>query len=180
MVLQVEAESICALTIFDFPSWTRCKWAKNFFAGLRVSLHSASSSASSSTKFDCCLLPTCFLVPPLHARAKWPTIPHLLHLLPNAGHWCWRGLGWLRDTKNTVALVEQKYDSHVWICSWHLLAPSGCFRRFSLTDSQKYSPQSFLRFQQLPATWPWFVRHLGICGLYRLVWHAGFQPLGRR
>ena len=28
MVLQVEAESICALTIFDFPSWTRCKWAQ--------------------------------------------------------------------------------------------------------------------------------------------------------
>ena len=51
-------------------------------------LHSAtnaSSSASSSTKFDCCLLPACFLVPPLHARAKLPTIPHLLHLLPNAG-----------------------------------------------------------------------------------------------
>ena len=132
MVLQVEAESICALTIFDFPSWTRCKWAKNFFAGLRVALHSstlhsASSSASSSTKFDCCLLPTCFLVPPLHARAKWPTIPHLLHLLPNAGHWCWRGLGWLpRHQKHSGVGGAEVWFSRVdlfvtFTCSYWVL-----------------------------------------------------------
>ena len=97
-VLQVEAESICALTIFHFPSWTRCKWATNFFAHPGVALHSATNSslsASSSTKFDCWLLPACFLVPPLLARSKWSTIPHFLHFLPNARQWRWRGLGWL-------------------------------------------------------------------------------------
>ena len=41
------------------------------------------------------------------------------------------------DTKNTVVLVEQKSDSHVWICSGNLLAAAGCFGQFLLTDSQK-------------------------------------------
>ena len=41
------------------------------------------------------------------------------------------------DTKNTVVLVEQKSDSHVWICSGNLLAAVGCFGLFLLTDSQK-------------------------------------------
>ena len=91
-VLQVEAESICALTIFDFVSWTRCKWATNFFAHPGVALHSATNSslsASSSTQFDCWLPPVCFLVPPLLAGVKWPMIPHFLHFLPNAGGMMW-------------------------------------------------------------------------------------------
>ena len=131
MVLQVEAELICALTIFDFPLWTRCKWARNFFAGLRVALHSATntSSASSSTKFDRCLLPACFLVPLLHTRAKWPTIPHLLHLLPNAEQWCWWGLRWLlRHQKHSGVGGAEVWFSHVDLfgkftcCCWVLWA----------------------------------------------------------
>lgn len=47
-VLQVEDESICALTIFDFPSRTRCKWATNFFAHSGVALHSATNSSLSA------------------------------------------------------------------------------------------------------------------------------------
>ena len=98
--------------------------SEELLCSLRVALHSASSSASSSMKFDCCLLPTCFLVPPLHARAKWPTIPHLLHLLPNAGQWCWRGLGWL--------LRNQKHSgvggAEVWFSRVDLFMKFTCSR----------------------------------------------------
>ena len=41
------------------------------------------------------------------------------------------------DTKNTVVLVEQKSDSHVWICSGNLLAAARCFGQFLLSDLQK-------------------------------------------
>ena len=56
-MLHVEAESICALTTFVFPLWTRWRCAKNFVgnflpvddAGI-VSLAKASSSCSVSTR----------------------------------------------------------------------------------------------------------------------------------
>ena len=96
MVLQVEAESIWALTVFDCPPWIRCKWAKNFFAPIGFAWQfttNASSVGSSLTKFDCSCRLRPVRVPPLHARAKWPMIPHLLHRFPNAGQCCWPGLG---------------------------------------------------------------------------------------
>ena len=82
---------------FHCPPWIRSKWAKNFFAPVGIAWQfttNTSSIGSSLTKFDCCcrLHPVC--VPPLHARAKWPMIPHLLHHFPSAGQCRWRGLGW--------------------------------------------------------------------------------------
>ena len=89
IVLQVDAESICALTTFVSLSCMRCRLAKYFRANCAVS-HSvtkASSLVSSETKLDCCCRDY-RRVPPLQTHAKWPAMPHFF---PIAGQCCWRG-----------------------------------------------------------------------------------------
>ena len=76
MVLQVDAESICALTTFVFSSCLSCRFAKYFLTNRWALSHSVtkvSSSVSSETKLDCCCR-ACCRVPPLHTcRAIWLT-----------------------------------------------------------------------------------------------------------
>ena len=77
VVLQVDAESICALTTFDFLPCMRCRLAKYFLAKWAVS-HSVtkpSSPMSSETKVDCCCR-DCRRVPLLQTRVKWQVMPH--------------------------------------------------------------------------------------------------------
>ncbi len=93
MVLQVDAESICAFTTFVFSPCIRCRLAKYFLANCGVVSHSvtkASSFVSSEIKLDWCCR-ACRRVPPLQTRAKWPMMPHFAHFFPIAGQCCWRG-----------------------------------------------------------------------------------------
>ena len=57
MVLQVDAESICAFTTFVFSPCIRCRFAKYFLANCGVVSHSVtktSSFVSSEIKLDWC------------------------------------------------------------------------------------------------------------------------------
>lgn len=92
VVLQVDAESICALTTFDFLPCMRCRLAKYFLAKWAVS-HSVTKPSlpmSSETKVDCCCR-DCRRVPLLQTRVKWQVMPHFPHIFPIAGQCCWQG-----------------------------------------------------------------------------------------
>lgn len=109
IVLQVDAESICALTTFDFLSRMRCRLAKYFIAKCAVS-HSVtkpSSPMSSETKVDCCFR-DCRRLPLLQTRVKWQV---MLLMFPTTPKTLW----WLQRFACEVDLL--------------LLSILGCFRQ---------------------------------------------------
>ena len=113
MVLQVDAESICAFTTFVFSPYIRCRFAKYFLANCGVVSHSvtkASSSVSSETKLDCCSR-ACRRVPPLQMRAKWPVMPHFAHFFPLQGNVADGAVDVSHHIKNTVMAGA------IWLCS---------------------------------------------------------------
>ena len=119
-VLQVEAKSICALTIFDF----RREQGVN---ERRTSLHTQLLLCillqtpphlhhhQPNLTVECYLLAFLFLLY-LHERndQRFHTFCISYQTQGNDVDEDWDGC---RDTKIAVALVEQKFDSHVWICS---------------------------------------------------------------